>query len=798
MRDFGIVLILLLINLFCFQRTLKGYFLADDFVHVPYLVEVFNGHADLLWRNFYSNWLQAQGTEFYRPFISITLAIDYALWKTNAAGYHLTNFLYQVASSCLLFLCARRMFDYRSSKEANCVGFLAGAFFAAYPLHPEVVSWIIARVDSVATTFLLLSFWLYLRASDSKSVVERYASCLAFVIALLSKEMAITLPPALVLLELLRANNGTVPQRIKQAGKNTWPYWALLLVYLGVRTASLGTVSGGYAGSIGHGLSSSLFKRWFQDGSFLRVIFPLNAELPGSVHRLVRTLKLLYEIALALVAVRIVILLACDRLKQWAGWLFFALGWFVIALAPTYQVWNLTETLQGSRFIYMGTAPLCFFLALLISPMQYTPSHKSWQSVANGSLALLSVAILFCFMQMTYQNNGAWAQASRGVRAFREGIEEAFKNLSTDKALVVLNIPQRYQGAHMLYNAATLSVLLRPPLSPADYNSRVFTFEPITFGDADLINSARLRNMLTTAPTSPNQPSAGAPASLPASTHRYEFVKWDAQAQKFMPLHLVPARETRSIQGWNMTDNPEEPGMTWLVAPVIDVPSTATDFVDLTLVLDQKPVAGSVAMMSWNTQSDPIFRKERTLVVPFNDANPTKLRFNVSEHKSWTLSETIHQLKFQLPAHVTISKLNLTTGDGEIPQLEADAVRKNDSGRTMAPDVAGICRPGNVLGYFSYDASKVAGADHVVIEVSKPDSWFEHYSGTLRDKRLSQEISLADVSKDLQRTGCAIAAKRLGRPGFYQLRVSAVDKKGNLVGYPSDPLNLQFSSADVK
>ena len=657
LRDFALIVALIAINLYCFQRTLNGYFLADDFVHVPYLVKVFHGHPELLLQNFYSNWVQAQGTQFYRPFISLTLAFDYALWKANPVGYHITNFLYQVAATVLLFLCARRFFYYKNQLEANTVAFLAGAFFAACPLHPEVVSWIIARVDSVQATFLLASLWLYLRAREQVNFgVTKTLSLCCFVIALFSKEMAITLPSTIFLYELIKTDKESgLAARLKLALKQTWQYWLILAVYMGIRTVSLGTISGGYAGSIGQGLSSSLFKRWFQDGAFNRILLPLNADLAASAQRHVKFLKLLYEIAAALVVARAVLLFQEGSLSVYARRILFACSWFAIAMLPTYQVFNLSETLQGSRFIYLGTAPLALLLALLVAPIQFENRAKI-KCATNWASGLLSVILVWTLMQLTYQNNNAWAQASRGVRGFQQAVAQWFgangkASQAHEKNLVIMNIPQRYAGAHMIYNAATLSVLLRPPLTKVDVSKKVFTFEPIEFGDSELINISRLRRMI-------------------AHSDQYDFAKWDAESRKLVPLHLESAEIAKTIPGSELTDSRTAGMESYLVSPPINAPAPSIDFVNVDLTSDTPAKKSDVITMSaWNTVANPNFEDDRMIAMPID--NTAHVQFAVSEHKSWVSSETIHELKMGLPNGIGIKKITLTDASTSIPTLSA-------------------------------------------------------------------------------------------------------------------------------
>ncbi|MCA9818800.1 MAG: hypothetical protein KC652_27085, partial [Cyanobacteria bacterium HKST-UBA01] len=131
----------------------------------------------------------------------------------------------------------------------------------------------------------------------------RYASLGLFALALGSKEMAVTLPPTLVLLLLFfqtprygRAKSIFI--RIFNAIRGSWRYWLLLLLYLIIRTASLGTFMGGYQGSIGEGFSSSLIERLLSQRSAYRVMFPLNLEIFAPNSQWFNYLRIVYLTAL--------------------------------------------------------------------------------------------------------------------------------------------------------------------------------------------------------------------------------------------------------------------------------------------------------------------------------------------------------------------------------------------------------------------------------------------------------------------------------------------------------------------
>ena len=324
--------------------------------------------------------------------------------------------------------------------------FFSAALFASFPLHPEVVSWIIARVDSVATAFFLCSFWLYLRfvQNEGRKAVNLGLSLLSFAIGLLSKEIAITLPLVLVLWSVLNAPQGTgAVSRMRWALHKTWPYFAMLCVYLCIRTSALGTFSGGYAGSIGQGLSASLWKRWLSCDSFLRVLFPFNDEVFAHGDPLRRYLRQLYQVAAVVFVMRAFFQFRERTVRQWLVRLGFASGWFVLSLMPAYQVWNLTSTLQGSRFIYLSTAPLCLLITLIVFPAESGPGVlcgvTRTNSVVNapatlkiirylhwGSIVLLSCLVV-CFAAIAYRNNLPWHYAGLGVRALRDCVVETME-----------------------------------------------------------------------------------------------------------------------------------------------------------------------------------------------------------------------------------------------------------------------------------------------------------------------------------------------------------------------------------
>lgn len=790
------VIFIVILNFAAFHSSLRGYFLADDFAHVDYLKSVFNGNAHLLAKNFYSNWMQTLGTSFYRPFISITLATDYLFWGANPNGFHLSNFLYQTLSSIFLFLSLICMFPKLDSRARFLTAFLTAALFACHPLHPEVVSWVIARVDSVCTTFLFLSFWLYLLARQSagkKTHILQVFSLASFAISLMSKEMAITLPPSLFLYELVNSSfsgsgtRGSLQTRFLDALKHTKWHIGVLLFYLGFRAVALGTPLGGYGGSVGEGLQSTLWRRWFAEGCLLRLLLPFNDSVTEAKDKLRTVFKLMTIGALVLAMLRALQAGRKNGLKSASStlspFLVFGLGWLVISLAPTVQVFDITATLQGGRFVYLATAPVVLVIAALIfgaGDENGSHGHISLLPLLSMALAALFIA---SYAVLANQNNQPWRQASRGVSNLRAGVERALAGQPANMKVAILNLPPQHKGAHMLYNAAMFGVTLRPPLSKEDLSQRVITFEPVTFGDANLIGRTRLRSLLA------DKNIAGV------------FV-WDSTEQNLLPMSnwrstglSAPLQSFELAQANCSLENENQ----FLQSPVIDVPSTDFDFLDITLKVEStspgKPLAqNAILVLSWAGATHPIYEADRQIAQPLKEGENT-YRFSIGELKTWVGEGRITGLRIntsEKPCLVHLTGARFINADNQIPEL------------SFAPhcrfhiDSNGTLYTNRDLGPLKYDASKIEGAKSVRYEISKPESWFEHYSGTLRDRGPSDKASDSGKLEQLSANDAIIPLRALKVPGFYEFRIMALDGQDKPLGYVSNPINFQLAGSYFK
>ena len=148
---------------------------------------------------------------YYRPLVSVTYAVDRltsrALFgRMDPRSFHATNLLIHLAGCWVLLALLLLLFERPSA------ALMATLVFAVHPIHTESVAWISGRTDSLAGLFYFTAFLAYLRYARTPKALWLWVLFTSYGLALLSKEMAVTLPAALVLFDLLQRNQ-RAPQR---------------------------------------------------------------------------------------------------------------------------------------------------------------------------------------------------------------------------------------------------------------------------------------------------------------------------------------------------------------------------------------------------------------------------------------------------------------------------------------------------------------------------------------------------------------------------------------------------------
>jgi Tfp pilus assembly protein PilF len=148
------------------------------------------------------------------PLTWLSFGVNYVLGGMDPWGYHLGNLLLHAINAALFFLVARRLIAAASGQTPGDIhawvpgawgAAIAALVFGIHPLRVESVAWVTERRDVLCGVFYLLAVLAYLKATEGGGLLKppwRLISLAAFLAALLSKAMAMTLPGVLLLLDV--------------------------------------------------------------------------------------------------------------------------------------------------------------------------------------------------------------------------------------------------------------------------------------------------------------------------------------------------------------------------------------------------------------------------------------------------------------------------------------------------------------------------------------------------------------------------------------------------------------------
>ncbi|MCX5666923.1 MAG: hypothetical protein NTY34_01220, partial [Candidatus Omnitrophica bacterium] len=242
------IILLALITITAFSNIMQNQFVWDDnnlitensyvkdLRSIPYF---FTAHY---WNNSHPG---SRGG--YRPVFMATLALDYHIWGGKAFGFHLTSMLLHLANVILVFFLVTLLMKGSVPREWFCEApFIAALLFAVHPVHVESVTYIKNRGDLLACVFFLIALIIFIRNIPRRGLRANAAafsgSIFCLFIALLSKEIAVTLP---LILLLYCAYALPARERLTAAFK-TLPYFGATALYMIVKFPFLAgeTISG--------------------------------------------------------------------------------------------------------------------------------------------------------------------------------------------------------------------------------------------------------------------------------------------------------------------------------------------------------------------------------------------------------------------------------------------------------------------------------------------------------------------------------------------------------------------------
>ena len=353
---------------------------------------------------------------FYRPTHTILSIIDYEIWGLNPLGYHLSNAILHVISTVLIFFFAEKIgFD-------GATSFLSSAVFAVHPVHTESVSFISARVDLLSSMFLLSSFLLYFASlggsgdesgggGGRKRALFYAASLLSLLFALLSKEMAITMPLLLAAYSLLMEERGGRGGRFKRV----LPYFIVVSLYLLFRVFAVSSFMKLHTARTD--TVTLLFTASTAVLDYVRLLvipYPLKAYYTTVWHGSL-DMKVVASFVLMASSLGFFIWLISSGRRKAS----FAFLWTFIALIPVLNIGSLGEFSMAERYLYIPSIGYSIFLASVIA------SFMRRNAVSFRVFQAFTAVLLIVFAFLTVERNRVWADEVTFYTAMARGAPDS-------------------------------------------------------------------------------------------------------------------------------------------------------------------------------------------------------------------------------------------------------------------------------------------------------------------------------------------------------------------------------------
>lgn len=345
-------LALALITFALYSPALHHEFLVfDDQQYVtenPHVLGGLSGQG-LVWAfksGYASNW---------HPLTWISHQLDCQVFGLNSRGHHLTNVLFHVANTVLLFGLL-----YRLSLRTWCSACVA-ALFAWHPLHVESVAWLAERKDVLSTFFWLSALLAYVGYARNRGAGGYLFTLGLFALGLMSKPMVVTLPFVLLLLDywpLLRSCPRTGAEVSVTTGCPARPWSSLVwekvpFLILSV-LASAVTIwaqreSHAMVSIQGLPLQSRLLHVVLAYGHYLQaMLFPVHLSVFYPYQTLLAPMRLVGAATVLITITAVVVRWRKERPHLLVGWF-----WFLGTLVPVIGLVQVGDQAWADRYTYI-------------------------------------------------------------------------------------------------------------------------------------------------------------------------------------------------------------------------------------------------------------------------------------------------------------------------------------------------------------------------------------------------------------------------------------------------------------
>jgi tetratricopeptide (TPR) repeat protein len=328
--------------------------------------------------------------------MNVEYMLCYRVFGPHPFGFHLVNIVLNVLVVAAVFLVTKQLFQDRN------LALMAAILFAIHPIHSEAIAWVAASPDLQLSLFYLLSFWFFLavaRPGGRFSWFAQLAMAGSFVLALLSKEQAVTLPVLATAYEhFYRADRAeTKPaQKVQRYAV----LWLLTFAYLLFRVRVLGALSSGF---------NMIRLTWYETfasaiallGQYIwKGLWPVDLRVFCPFH------KPFGSFDPAVIGGAIALAMCCALflfLWRHAKPLSFGILWMLAIVAPVVNARWMPTAVFAERYFYLPSVGFCWILGWGFLRLQASASARGadWNRALAAAFGIL---VALCSARIVMRN----------------------------------------------------------------------------------------------------------------------------------------------------------------------------------------------------------------------------------------------------------------------------------------------------------------------------------------------------------------------------------------------------------
>ena len=415
-------LIFLVVTVLVYSKAMGNYFVSDDWHWLSIAKD-----TSLSWHIFWSNYEGGSLGGSYNPLLVLIWKSFYSIFGLQYSAYHFIGLVLHASNAFVLYLLSKKIFTLLKLKDIRFWSLIAACIFLLWPVQVEAITWISAWPHPWVALFYLLSLLFYFSWRQYFQKKYIYVSLIFFVLALLTKEVAISLPFVVLLWEAYFYSG-----KNKQKSKTPSIFIIILALFIFIRYQAT-SVLFGYYGRSSFGWP---IKEWLGNlGGFLNDFLSAGYLREIYFKAWYHYLESVVVIIAVVLAVYFYYLLKKQRVAQFT--IFFSL---MLATVPALPLGLNRTTFEGERYLYLPSIFFALWLVYIIAKLRLAIKLKY----------ILLVVLLLSSLSIIYNKNIIWragADLSRQVVASFDRLD-----LSAGQQLMTVALPDNLAGAQVFRN----------------------------------------------------------------------------------------------------------------------------------------------------------------------------------------------------------------------------------------------------------------------------------------------------------------------------------------------------------